>query len=287
LGNLEEGKALLLRAWALRRTYDVGIALGQVELALDQPRDAAEHLDFALRNFPPQQSAATLQEVRANFAKAQARVGTLSLLVSPAGAQIFVDGKFAGTAPLTAPLFLDPGKHTIGARRDGAHAEETVVAQANVADNLALTVPEPQPQEPASVPSESRRAEHPSPLPYVLGGAAIAVGLGVGVGFAVAAGGKRDREESLQNQLAPGECFQARSASGLCGELHDVAVSHDRFRDISSVGFVFAGTALAGTLVYWGVTSTERSSQQKIGNSFHMSASVGERHAAVSLRGSF
>jgi hypothetical protein len=284
-GNLEEGKALLLRAWAIRRTYDVASALGQVELALDEPREAAEHLDFALRNFPPQQSADMFQQVRADFAKAMARVGSLSVRVSSAGAQVFVDGKFVGTTPLTAPLFLDPGKHTIEAKRDGAHAEQTIVARANVAENLALTVPEPQRQEPTSVPSESPPAEQRSPLPYVLGGAAIAVGLGVGVGFAIAAGNKTDRAGSLRSQLAPGECFQSRSGSGPCSELRDAVNSHNQFRDVSTVGFAFSGAALAATLVYWGVTSSPSSHEKA--NAFHLSASASERDAAIWVRGSF
>jgi hypothetical protein len=284
-GNLREGKTLLLRAWAIRHTYDIASALGQLELALDEPRDAAEHLDFALRNFPPQQSAAALEDVRADFAKAKARVGSVSVHVSLPGAQVFVDGKFVGTAPLAAPLFLDPGKHTIAAEEAGARIENPIVARANVAESLFLTVPEPQQPEPKDRPSEN--STHASSLPYILGGGVVAAGLGVGFAFAIAASSKTDRAESLRTQLEPGECFQSREDSGPCAELRSVVDSHNRFRDISTVGFVFSGAALAATLGYWGITSTPRSGREKTARSLHMSASASQRHAAISLRGSF
>ena len=40
-------------AWALQKSYDIAGNLGNVELKLGMHRDAAEHLAFALDDFPP------------------------------------------------------------------------------------------------------------------------------------------------------------------------------------------------------------------------------------------
>src|SRR5690349_8781493 len=46
-----EAEAKFRAAWKLNPTYDITANLGQTELRLQKYRDAAEHLEFALRNW--------------------------------------------------------------------------------------------------------------------------------------------------------------------------------------------------------------------------------------------
>jgi len=59
-GKYEDAQVLLLEAWHLRRSYDVAAALGQAELELKRYRDAAEHLQYAVKNFAPVKSEKNL-----------------------------------------------------------------------------------------------------------------------------------------------------------------------------------------------------------------------------------
>jgi hypothetical protein len=65
--------------------------------------------------------------VEAALAAIQNLVGTLNLTVHEEGATVLVDGDVVGTTPLSAPLVVDLGKHTVLARKPGYDtAEQTV-----------------------------------------------------------------------------------------------------------------------------------------------------------------
>ena len=133
----DEARTLLAEAYRLRRSYDVAAALGQAELELGHHRDAAEHLDFAIREFPPGESRKLLKQLEDAFAGAKAHVATLRVSVNQPGCEVTLDGALVGTSPLTNELFVEPGVHALGARvgralaldhrgegvRRGAHAE--------------------------------------------------------------------------------------------------------------------------------------------------------------------
>ncbi|HEY3253450.1 MAG TPA: hypothetical protein VGJ91_05860, partial [Polyangiaceae bacterium] len=73
-GKYEEARQLLLDAWTIRQTYDVASSLAQVEIQLKHYRDAAEHLEFCLRNFAPVESEQTLDQAKKAFADVKTRV---------------------------------------------------------------------------------------------------------------------------------------------------------------------------------------------------------------------
>jgi hypothetical protein len=274
---------MLLRAWAIRKTYDVAISLGQLELALNQARDAAEHLDFALRNFPPQQSADMLRQVRSDFARAESQVGTLSVNVSHPGARVPVDGTLVGTAPLLAPIFLTVGSHTISADLDGSQAEKTVVAKASITTSLSLELLRP--QSPPAETAYPQQSAAPSRVPVFVGGAVVVVGVGLGVGFALAAGSKTRQSDSLRESIEPGTCYVGGESR--CGQLRDTVEAHDRYRDFSTSGFVLAGAALAGTLLYWTVTESSSSHQVARGSRIRLGAAATSQNAALWVGGAF
>ena len=78
-----DAEAAYQAAWDLRHTFDIAGNLGECELHVGQPREAAEHLSYALRNLPagvlPEQSDA----LKRMLEEAQAQpIGTLRVAVN-------------------------------------------------------------------------------------------------------------------------------------------------------------------------------------------------------------
>ena len=73
----------------------------------------------------------------------EARPAKISFTTRPAGAQVVLDGRFAGVTPLT--LAVDPGVHSVVLRRDEQERSlpVTVAAGAEVAQYIELPAPEP------------------------------------------------------------------------------------------------------------------------------------------------
>ena len=114
---MDEAYSLYQQAWTLKHTYDIAGNLGQVELKLGKFRDAAEHLDFTLRLFPPTGKAAPREAIRLAFEAARKEVAALTIRVSAQGAAVSVDGTAIGLSPFEVPVFVDPGKRTLEATR--------------------------------------------------------------------------------------------------------------------------------------------------------------------------
>lgn len=120
-----EAYELYKAAWSLRPNYKVAGNLGNCEYDLHKYRDAAEHLEFALRENPEQDIAATRTYFTERLADATRYVGTLEVEVDNAAvAVLFVDDKPFGKVPQAHPIYVDPGQHDIFARN--YKASETV-----------------------------------------------------------------------------------------------------------------------------------------------------------------
>ncbi len=79
--------------------------------------------------------------VDAALAAIKSLVGTVMLAVSETGASVLVDGQAAGTTPLTAPLLLDLGKHTLSVRKEGfATSEKTVMVSGGAETATAVAL---------------------------------------------------------------------------------------------------------------------------------------------------
>jgi hypothetical protein len=181
------------------------------------------------------------------LAALQKHIGTLALDANVAGATVHVDGEPVGTTPLTSPIALDPGAHTIALRKDGyADAERRVDVRAGSSTNLsvALVGLEPPPAMHASaatqsaLPSEPRAAPGPgwSPLVYA--------------GFGVAAAGVVTG--SITGALAMGKasavsphCAGTRCPTSVDGDLHAGLT----LGNVSTVSFVVAGVGAGAGLV--------------------------------------
>jgi hypothetical protein len=256
----DEALAGFKESWSIRKTHDVALSMGQVELVLKKYRDAAEHLDFAIRHFPPMESAEMLETARNALAEAKQQVGTLAIKVNRPGAEISVDSQPIGTAPLDHPVYLEPGQRVIAARDPSSPAPSDVAAQTSPApsDVASQTVMveagreqsvslhlAPRPVEPPP------QAKHVNPVPLVVGGLVGLAGIGVGTGFAIAAGNQKSHADSIREDLPDGACKPSSSPPAVCDDLRDAVDAHDRNRNISTAGFIVGGVAILGTVTYW------------------------------------
>lgn len=140
-GKLEEAYALYTQAFALKKSFDIAGNLGHLEAKLGKHRDAAEHIAFSLSVFPPNGNVAARDKQRAVLATLKQSVGTLTIETNVPGATIVVDGKELGSAPLGREIYVDPGSHTIEAKRTGyrtAREDRGLTAGASAAVKLNL-----------------------------------------------------------------------------------------------------------------------------------------------------
>ncbi len=127
-------------AYALKQHWQIALSLGDCELRNGKPRDAAEHLAFARRTLPTEESARA-GALDARLKEAEARVFALRIQVAPDGADVSVDGRFVGTTPLLGPLFLDPGAHHVEIKKSGMTSQvREVDARAGAADTASFTL---------------------------------------------------------------------------------------------------------------------------------------------------
>src|SRR5262249_54129625 len=131
--------------------------LGSAELTLGKVRDAAEHFAYCIRTFPATGSKKQLAAVKRLFDDARRKVGALAIKVGVDGAEVIVDGKPVGRAPLAEEVYVDPGPHTVEAKLAGYDAaKQAVQVPAGPAQSMTLalvaTAPSP-PTPPGPVPA--------------------------------------------------------------------------------------------------------------------------------------
>lgn len=265
----KEAREEYLTAFQLKKSYDVAGNLGSLELALGMPREAAEHLSFALRSYAssgttPEQ----LERAKQRRDEALRQVGTIQLSVNIEGAEVLVDGKPAGRAPLGDDLFVEPGERIIEARLSGySPAKRTVTIARAQALEVKLTLAVAASLEPAGSASASlplaptRSAGSPvststiRPVPAVLvtGGVAAGAALIAGVAFAVASTAKsseaREQVGTLRAADGAGAC-SGTDATAECASIRDAIGSKDTFANLALWSFVGAGALGIGTALY-------------------------------------
>ncbi|WP_437623729.1 PEGA domain-containing protein [Sorangium sp. So ce1151] len=283
-GKYAEAEAALQSAWELNPTFDVAYNLGNTEYKLKKHREAAQYLSFALRHWPLMKAAAKLKvTAEQRLAESRAQVGAVRVTVGVAGAEVLVDGKAVGRAPLEGEVFVDAGEHRVEARLEGyAPVSETVKVAKGGSAEVALAI--------AAVKSEAREAApvaraaqgsapgvgtgagapaaglapgapmEPPPrpqernwVPVIALGAASVVGLGVGIGMTVvsndaSADGRAQADAILK---AGGGCPDAPPAyEQACSELHETASRVDTFGRAATVAYAASGVLAIAAVTY-------------------------------------
>ncbi len=266
-GGDVKGAYLEYRAsWDLKQSYDIAANLGNLELEQGMPRDAAEHLAFALRTVAvgvPEDRVAT---IRGLLDRARKLVGAATVKVNVAGAEILVDGLAVGRSPLASEIFVDPGKRTIEARLSPYAPAKTVVdvpraSTVPVELVLVLAAPTASGFASASVPTVPTAPPIPtakpkSMIPVGVGVAAAAAGLGVGIVGLVLSASKGGEIDRLHGELAPLDTQGNTSicATGAppvqCADLNSAFMARGAFRNLTIAGFATAGAATLATVAW-------------------------------------
>ncbi|WP_437715558.1 PEGA domain-containing protein [Sorangium sp. So ce448] len=267
-----EAEKELESAWELNPTFDVAYNLGNTKYQLKKHREAAQHLSFALRNWPLVKTVAKLKPTaEQRFAESRAQVGAVAVTVGVAGAEVLVDGKAVGRAPLEGEVFVEPGEHQVEARQVGyAPASQTVTVAkgATAAVTLALAAaksdgategggsagargpvagPPVVPVEPLPPPPKRNW------VPVIALGAASAVGLGVGIGMMVASNAASDDVDVQGSAIidAGGQCKQPPSAFvDRCSELNDAGSREETLGNGARVVFAASGVLAVAAVTY-------------------------------------
>jgi hypothetical protein len=152
-GRLADALGQYQGAWARKRTHEIAANMGTVELELGRHRDAAEHLAWSLRRVPPTAPAPLLEALKASLDQARSHVAALATAVVVEGAEIRVDGRVVGAAPLEDQIFVEPGTHLVEAAAPGfVSARVSLAAEAGASVVLVLALaPVPPPPAPAPV----------------------------------------------------------------------------------------------------------------------------------------
>ncbi len=111
---------------------------------LSEYDQAIVYFERFLSEGPGKVDQARLDGAQKELDDLRARVGTITVTVKPDGAQITVDGKPVGKAPLARPLVRGPGEHVIAATGPGGQTDsKTVTIAAGDAASADLDVSAP------------------------------------------------------------------------------------------------------------------------------------------------
>lgn len=254
-----DAKTRLGEAWAIRPSHDVALALSQAEFNLEYFPESAEHLAYYFRNVSAKENENNLANAKLAFEAVKAKVCTVQLS-APKGAEVLLDGKAIGTAPLEASIFVKPGRRVFEARSGERKAEQELQAVAGKEQSVALSFPEALQAAPApsSIAVEAGLPDVPKPataarsmVPVYIGAGLTAVGLGVGIGFALAAGSDHDDIDAFKEKNGPSGCSDGTAAADDCAAQRDAAQARDRHLTYEVIGFSVAGAALVGTATYF------------------------------------
>jgi hypothetical protein len=110
-------------AYQIAPAYALLYNIGQVNTALGNSVEAADAYEKYLAQAGTSISEKRRKEVVAELEDQRARIGQVALTAAPEGAEVRVDGKLVGKAPLCESLRLSAGKHSVMLLADGYTAQ--------------------------------------------------------------------------------------------------------------------------------------------------------------------
>ncbi|WP_199693542.1 hypothetical protein [Sorangium cellulosum] len=273
-GQLARARDLWLQVWQLAPSEKAACNVGQLAFRVADMVRAAEFLALCLERTPAPRSAEERERYASralDLARVKQEVGALTFAVPP-GAQLSIDGRPVGQAPLGREVYVEPGSHRIRAAL-GAAAKETAVevrageARLLVIDLAPLAPPAPAgglaPPAPVGAEQATPRAPAPAGWPeaagpaatgsdgpatglVLLGGAATAGCISLGAIFLAEANGHQRRFDDLLARnhggyrIAGAELQRAQSAYSAMG----------RAEERAAIALTAGALLGAGTLIY-------------------------------------
>ncbi|WP_437637793.1 PEGA domain-containing protein [Sorangium sp. So ce854] len=291
-GKWADAHASFLAAWAIKPHYQIASNLGVTCLMLGRHREAAEYLTRYLREAPASK-VKERQSAEASLKEALKKVASVTVEVAPAGAMVTVDGTAVGKAPLADPVFLDPGKHEVGARLDGHVAEkQPIVAAAGGTDKVVLQLERTPATQvvmgpgPVGTTTPIQRKDDVRTVVLVGGGVVAGIGVGAGVLFTVLANGRASDARQLRAELVAGDQEGKKCPAVNQTKCADLSAAVDARVDHSNSAFwsfVAGGAVGVGTLIYGLVTMDSAGPSRSV----QVTPLWGPHTAGVSASGSF
>ena len=294
-----------------KQSYDIAGNLGDVELTLGKPRDAAEHLEYSYRNWPTGKQEAR-QRTLERLSQAKKLVGALEISVNVDGAEITVNDAAAGRAPLNHDVFVEAGAVSISVTAPGYATEtKTVPVAKGESRKVAIELTADGSAGAATGgnggnggagnngsggdsgaagsggTSVSTDGMSGKTVALIAGGALTAVGIGVGVyGVLKASSADSDASDTrkkIEDQLGNNACA-ASPSDPLCVSLKDSLDSRGNSRTLATVGFIGAGVFAAGTVATYLLWPDEKSSSAR---AVRLTPQLGKGVSGLSLSGAF
>lgn len=253
----DQCRAAFLAALSVKSHPQIAGNLASCELKLGMFREAAEHITYFLGNQTQDTPTGRREAGEAVLKEASAKITTIRVRVDLDGADVLVDGRSVGKAPLSTPIFLEPGKHTIEARQDGySTARVPVEASAGLSKDIALLLTPARSTGPILTPARNTEpmsvSKSQAIWPVAVGAGAAAAFLGGGVVFTVVSNSKASDADAKQAELLAksGSNACVGKMVGECATLKGLNKSSDTFRGLAVGGYVTAGFLGVATLTY-------------------------------------
>ena len=129
-GQLEGAIVEFQRSYDLTHHFAVLYNIGQVYVSLARPVEAVDAYERYLADGGRKIPADRRAEVEKEIVRQKARIATLEIHGLPRGANVRLDGNEIGRAPISAPVRVGVGKHTIAASAEGYDSAEKEVVVA-------------------------------------------------------------------------------------------------------------------------------------------------------------
>lgn len=256
--NWSEARRILLGLWAQAKTYDVAASLSEVEYALGHAAASAQYVDYALRHVTPNESAATLANMKSALEKLRPKVGAVKLTLDQPNVTVSVDGAVIDYEP-ESEVFVEPGAHVFEARSGERTTSKSIDVAAGSSQRLALELPQAT-TEPAALfsasstaPSDLRHGEsHARTVALWVGGALAVGGLGTGIGFGLASNAAERDADDYRARVGPRGCPNGATSES-CAALQDSVNSQRSKTRIANIGYGVAGVGLVtvGVALLW------------------------------------
>lgn len=229
-----------LGVWSQKPHAQVAGLLGICEANLGMDLEAAEHIDYYRKN-DDKSSPTRTTDVDAAWDLVKARIAVVELETTPAGAEVFRDGKSSGVTPHV--LYLPAGMAKFELRKKGFETRaESLNAEPGRIKHLQFNLKASTDTGPG--PGDGGLPQWPA---WVFTGVAVA-GVAIGGGLL---GARASSDGELDEVVAANpQCNESAPSTG-CGRIAELADERNGFVTGSIVGFSVAGAAAVGAVVFF------------------------------------
>lgn len=151
--NFSAAREEFLTAYQLVPSHRLLYNLGVVSMALGDSASAYDYFERSLRDGGDGVPPARRAEIEAQLRDLVSHVATLTIRVDVHGAELSVDGRKIGVAPLTQPVRLNAGTHEVLARSLGRSSRRQIFVSGGETAFVAFALSPPPRRPPADVSS--------------------------------------------------------------------------------------------------------------------------------------